>query len=102
MACDPGDVPVTSKSMPYVQAWDQIEVYFLRAPLLKTTLNSTILGAFGLFHSGVGFRSLNQSTWQFEYDAINFNAALFPMVTIDTVSWGESKAEVCSAKFNKR
>ena len=104
-ACgDPGDYSITKLSqVPSVQASDRVQVYFLRAPLLQSRLNSTALGALGLFHSGVGFRSLNQTTWQVELDAVDFNGALFPSVSNDNVTtWDHSTAQVCGLDFIRR
>jgi len=90
-----------ASDVPLVSPNDTIEVFFLRAPLLESSLNTTMMGAFNAFHSGVGFSASNGSTWQFEYDAQHFIGALFPEVADLTIKW-DNAAEVCMTPFLRK
>ena len=92
--CSPGDIQVhTPADFPLAAASDSIEVFFLRAALLKDTLHSPVAELLNGFHSGVGFRASNGSTWQFEYDADDFIPAVIPTVQNGTIRW-TNEAEV--------
>jgi len=91
-----GDYSIkTPSDFPLVSPDDTIDVLFLRAPLLEAA-HGDLMGAIKGFHSGVGFRShANRTTWQFEFDAINFIGAVIPEVKDGEVIWNNT-AEVCA------
>ena len=61
---DSGDFSIRSPAdFPLASSGDQIEIFFLRAPLEESKLHSSLLSAASLFHSGAGFRSSNGTMW---------------------------------------
>jgi hypothetical protein len=91
----------TPEDFPLVPETEQIELFFLRAELEKAAKwshNTTFFGALNGYHSGIGFRATNGTTWQVEYDADDFVGAVFPKVQLGKVMW-TNEAEVCATPY---
>jgi len=75
--------PIDWRSLPVAKADDQVQVYYLAAPLLKANYGS-ILGVFGLYHGALGFFNKNNNmSFTMNYDADDFfRSNLFPEVVV--------------------
>jgi len=94
-ACERDSRNVVDTQVPRLSPTEEVEVYFMRAPLLKNRFKDN-LADLGLYHASVGIRLRgNRSTWTFEFDAVSFTGALLPTIVNDTDLIWNVGSEVC-------